>query len=435
MNFKKVFFTVSGMILLLTAVSPAAAEKVVPPPPETRNFDFVKQGELVIYPLFESAGFYYRALPGRLSALAGLRGEFREADGREWRAATIPVIDRPADVLKGSALGLKEGVKYEFRLVDSGGTVVAAKEFRTWSSTVPVARTIDISKFPRENGIIVIREKGTPNGWVRLSVPKGHVLRGVEKAENVILFENAAYVILENAVVEGGTVDAIRVKDSRDVRIVNCDISGWSDPGIRSWRIDRPGQFWSDGKNVNCQAGVAIWTSRNTVVERCYIHDPLSRANSWQFSHPAGPTAIYVRNTLGGNVIRRNDCIGSDEHRFNDVIESSENFDDEGGFFRDSDVSENFLVFGNDDGIELEGGGINVRFFNNRIEGTVCGTSTGSCRFGPMYIFDNLIARHILPICGKQHITRQCIKNTLQPRAAQFAFYVFQPFATKKTLP
>jgi len=395
MMVRRFFSLFSGLFLLLTAAAVPAfsAPKEVPPPAETKLFDFVKSGELVICPLFENAGFYYRALPGRLSGLAGLRGEFRETGGGKWRSATIPVIDRPADVLKGSALGLKEGTKYEFRLVDGGGTVVAAKEFQTWNSNVPVARTVDISRLPRENGIIVIRDKGKPNGWIRLTVPKGYVLRGVENGENVIRFEGAAYVILENAVLEGGSWSAVLVKDSRDVRIVNCEISGWGTPGVRSWRIDRPGQFWVGKANVNYQAGVSISRSLNTVVERCYVHDPKSRANSWQFSHPAGPCAVYASATLGGNVIRRNDFVGSDEHRFNDVIEASENSEDNGGFFRDSDIYENFLAFSNDDGIELEGGGINVRFFNNRIEGTFCGTSTGSCRFGPMLIYDNLIAR------------------------------------------
>ena len=75
--------------------------------------------------------------------------------------------------------------------------------------------------------------------------------------------------------------------------------------------------------------------------------------------------------------------VGSDEHRWNDVIESSNNSAADGGFFRDSDISGNFLAFGNDDGVELEGGGMNVRFYRNKIEGTTCGISTGACMTVP----------------------------------------------------
>jgi hypothetical protein len=49
------------------------------------------------------------------------------------------------------------------------------------------------------------------------------------------------------------------------------------------------------------------------------------------------------------------------------------------------------MAFGQDDGIELDGGQCNVRMFDNRIEQTMVGFSTAPNKRGPSYIFDNLI--------------------------------------------
>ena len=90
-------------------------------------------------------------------------------------------------------------------------------------------------------------------------------------------------------------------------------------------------------------------------------------------------------------MLRYNDVIGSQTHRFNDVIESSQNGALEGGFGTNADIYGNMLIFSQDDAIELEGAQSNVRFFNNRIEQTFCGISTAPNRQGPSYIFNNVI--------------------------------------------
>jgi hypothetical protein len=179
---------------------------------------------------------------------------------------------------------------------------------------------------------------------------------------------------------------------------------------------------------------VSVTRSARTVVERCYIHDPRHRANSWMFSHPAGPTAMHMNSTRGGNVVRWNDFVGSDEHRWNDVIEASSNGSPDGGFFRDSDISGNYLAFGNDDGTELEGGGMNVRFYRNKVEGTLCSVSSAACLLGPQFIFENLVSRpgdeaglalmffknsHGEPQGGKRHF----INNTLYGPASPYGSY------------
>lgn len=127
-------------------------------------------------------------------------------------------------------------------------------------------------------------------------------------------------------------------------------------------------------------------------IERCNIHDPRDRANPWFFSHPSGPQAIFI-GRCHQTVIRWNDFIGSNQHRWNDGIEGWGNFAYTGGFAQDADIYGNVIAFGNDDGIELDGGQNNVRLFGNWIEGFYCGVSTVPCLRGPSYIFNNLITR------------------------------------------
>jgi hypothetical protein len=91
--------------------------------------------------------------------------------------------------------------------------------------------------------------------------------------------------------------------------------------------------------------------------------------------------------------IRYNDFIGGDVHRWNDVIECQGNGNPVGGLYRNAEVYGNTLALANDDGIELEGGEINTRFFGNRIENTLCGVSSGCCTRDPSYIFNNLVWR------------------------------------------
>ena len=92
------------------------------------------------------------------------------------------------------------------------------------------------------------------------------------------------------------------------------------------------------------------------------------------------------------NVIRNNEIVGSETHWWNDVIEGSGNPFTNGGPYRDTDVHGNTLVFGSDDGTELDGGAINVRYWDNHIEHVHSGISSDPNRMGPTYIFRNLTA-------------------------------------------
>ena len=141
-------------------------------------------------------------------------------------------------------------------------------------------------------------------------------------------------------------------------------------------------------------------------VERCYFHEPRGRANSWYYSHPAGPEGVMMAHAAGSTVIRWNDFIGSDDHRWNDAVEGRGNFSHDGGFNRTGDVYGNFMTYCNDDCVEMDGGQRNVRNFDNRYEGALCGVSVQGCMVGPSYVYRNLFSG----MCGEFGEAGQTLK-------------------------
>ena len=358
-------------------------------------------GEIQIMPTFNSCSYYYRQ-----SGDAALRIEYKRTSETGWRSAHATVCDQPEEIHKGSLFNLDEDVEYQIRILSgSNNKVVAQTVFRTWNSSPRIAKTIDLSTLPNtaQDGI-VITEQGAPEAWIKYTAPADWIvrrtLRNADTQDGAIVLKEAKYIILENLTVEGGKRHAILVDNCDFIRILNCDLSGWGRTGVQIFDNPTPGGADnnplghykdSEGNWINLDGGIQIIKSYATVVERCYIHDPRGRANAWMFSHPTGPQAIVADHTRGGNVIRWNDLIGSDEHRWNDVIECGGNSSPQGGLFRDSDVIGNYLSLCNDDGIELEGGGMNLRFIGNKLEGTR-GISFGANLIGPQYAIGNISA-------------------------------------------
>ncbi|MCL2710189.1 MAG: hypothetical protein FWE95_04850 [Planctomycetaceae bacterium] len=355
--------------------------------------------EIKTVPSFNSCSYYFR-LPDVV--LPYVHVSYKRVDEPNWHRAHPTVWDQPEKIHKGSLFNLDEDTEYQIRIT---GTIASppsnfrlSTTFRTWRSDPPIAKTIDLSTIPSTaSDGIVITEQGTPDGWIKYTAPADWVvrrtLRDNDRQEGAIVLTEAKYIILENLTVEGGHRHAILVDNCDFVRILNCDLSGWGRVGEQRFdEVERSGVYYdAAGRMINYDAGVYIRRSFGTVVERCYVHDPRGRSTPWMFSHAAGPQAIVVDHTRGGNVVRWNDFVGSDEHRWNDVIECLSNSSPIGGFYRDSDIIGNFLAFANDDGVELEGGGINLRFIGNKVEGVLCGISFGASIVGPQYAIGNLI--------------------------------------------
>ncbi|WP_294435543.1 right-handed parallel beta-helix repeat-containing protein [uncultured Victivallis sp.] len=388
---------------------------------------------LRLVPLFRGCSYYWRG-----EASGTVTPFFRAIDSTRWSAGIPPVHDRDRKEYRGSIVHLEEDRAYEFELRDAKGKLLPGSRgtFRTWKSAVPVARTVvlDESNF---DGHLEITAKGRPDGWIRYTAKPGFVLTNPRQAANkektvahdnsdaMINLRNAEYILIDNLTVRGGMSHVIHVENSSHIRIANCDIAGWGRVGVQ--RFDRNGRFFpvgvpvpEDYYGINFDAAIHLKNSANVVIERNYIHDPLSRANSWLYAHPAGPEAVavqMVRNT----VLRYNDFIGSDEHRFNDAVEGMGNFHPQGGFNTDAEIYGNFMIFCNDDNIELDGGQQNVRCFRNRFEGALCGVSIQGCMTGPSYLYENLTSE-----MGDEQGTTQLILKTASRRSGKYAAsYVF----------
>jgi len=335
-----------------------------------------------LVPLFRSCSYYFASPPRD-----GLAVEFRQGGATDWRKAFPPVYVREDGMYRGSVVRLDEDTAYELRVVDGGGVALAQGEFRTWASAVPVAETIvlDEASF---TGSLRITRSGTAEGWVRYTAKDGFVLRNDRKGP-LIELARAKYILLDGLTLRGGLKEAITIKQCQHVRILNCDIAGWGRPGTQ--RFDLNGMFYTGADEaINWDTGILVGRSLGTVIERCYVHDPVTTANSWYYAHPAGPQAVGIDKPRS-TVLRYNDFVGSDVHRWNDATEGAGNFDSDGGFNRDADIYGNFACFANDDAIEIDGGQINVRVFDNWYEGCLCGVSIQGCMSGPSYVFDNLL--------------------------------------------
>jgi len=365
-----------------------------------------------LVPLFNSCSYYFTSPPR-----PDLAVQFRERDASEWHKAYPPVHFAADGMYRGSVVRLEEDTSYELRIIESGGKVLAQNEFRTWRSDVPVAETIvlDESNF---GGSLRITRSGTPDGWIRYVAKDGFILRN-DRSGPLIELLGARHVILEGLTLRGGLQTAVRVQNCRHVRIINCDIAGWGRRGKQ--RFDLNGAFYTaDGRQINWDTGIVINRSFGTVVERCYIHDPVTTANSWYYAHPAGPQAVGIAKPQS-TVLRHNDFVGSDAHRWNDATEGEGNFHSDGGFNRDADIYGNFACFANDDAIEIDGGQTNVRVFDNWYEGCLCGVSIQGCMSGPSYVFDNLMVN----MGDERGLAGQTIKtssNESGPGAVSFIF-------------
>lgn len=351
-----------------------------------------------VEPTFESCSYY---LSGAEDAECQVFYRLLSVDGT-WRKAYKPYFDAEGKELRGSLVRLEAGREYDIFAVLGQDTLRTT--FTTWSDEPVVGRRIKISRLKKEkDGSIVIKGlHGTSAAWIEVVGDK--MVKAGKEGEAAILIDDCSYVIFNNLTVRGGRLHGIKTgKRAENIRFQNCDISHWGREAVSQdsigWYLD------SDGNTINNDAGLCIYKSHNIVLERSYIHDPNGRTNTWSgivktgpwtgreyvFTHPQGPNAVYVMQSRGGIVLRHNDLVGSQTHRYNDPVEAWQNKDVYGGFAFDADIYGNVMAFGQDDAIELDGGQCNVRVYDNRIEQTYCGISTAPNRRGPSYIFCNLL--------------------------------------------
>lgn len=341
--------------------------------------------------------------------------EYAAAGSSVWKRAYAPVYITNATDKNGnpytpgcyttSITGLAENTAYQVRAILSKGETERYNDelILTWNSNPEIAQEVTLADLGyTDNGALTLDgSTNTSDGWLKIS---GGTINGGKQAEAALSIVGAKNIILENVTITGGKNHGVWIDaDSSQIRLVNCDISGWGRTGTltditsATDTTTRVSYVDDEGNSINYDAGIKVWGSQVTV-ERCYIHAPNGDSTpwagtknglEWTSSHPRGMCGIFAKAV--NSVVRYNDIVGSEEHRFNDGIESYGNSKNYGGFAKDSDIYGNLIAFGQDDGTEMDGGAQNLRFYNNRITNFYSGISTATNVIGPSFVFNNVV--------------------------------------------
>jgi hypothetical protein len=277
-------------------------------------------------------------------------------------------------------VGLTPDTEYEIRLTRGGmSTQLTA---RTRSEALKVGKTTYLKPGVLSE-TVHIKEPGQPDSWhlVMSEVGSKTTIDPQNTADYNIVVE-APYVILRGLELKNARVHGVLIKEEvHDVVVEACRITHWGrSGGSRSF-----GNVGSSDSAIYAEVG----TSR-LVLQRNLIENPRGASNDWDTGHPSGPQGITLINSRGGNIIRYNEIISTEDHGFNDAIGGSSNFSFQGSPNRDSDIYGNLISNVWDDAIESEGANMNVRIWGNYIHHTFQHVAVATTSKGPLYIFRNV---------------------------------------------
>ena len=327
-------------------------------------------------PTYGCAGLYWKT---QESGPCTVR--YREESGKNWKNGLDLVYDARDQEYRGSIVDLKPGTGYLVELSDKSSKVQIS--FETRSDNFPVGKTSVLPAGESDNTII-ITESGTPEAYHLVTVPSGS--KSVLNLKNVGKYGievDADYVIIRGAEIRNAAVHGIIIRKNRhDIVVEQCYIAFWG-------RLGGPHTYGNleggSDSGIYAESGTS-----NLTIQRNLIEDPRGASNDWETGHPDGPQGITVIESLGGNVIRFNDIVSTEDHGFNDGIGGSGNFSFTGNMNRDSDIHGNIIRNAWDDAIESEGGNMNVRIWGNFMHFFYNAIATASTSRGPVYIFRNV---------------------------------------------
>ena len=334
-------------------------------------------------PTFHCISVYWSTRGG--SADKDVLVDYRPKGTSEWlQALTMrynPISTTTEDKAdyRGSIVNLTPDTEYEIHLTLEGTFVTRTLEARTWSEDFPIGATVKVGN---QRGRYDITVSGTADAYL-LYDGTGSTIN-VKNNYDYCIFINASYVVVRGFNLQGARNHGIYIEGGHDIIIEDCDISNWGDS-------DSGGIF---GKNIRSGIFSPYSELKRVIIQRCKIHHPRYDTNSWAEDnngyHPKGPQCIAFRNSAGNNVIRYNDCWSDAEHYFNDPIGYGSNASYRGFPGPDSDIYCNYVADCWDDGIEAEGGGRNVRIWNNYMERCLMAIGNAPVSIGPTYIWRNV---------------------------------------------
>ena len=353
----------------------------------------ISVGRLELHPTFENCGVYINRLPAERGKKLKAAFFFRKQGTKAFQEALPPSEVKQENAWRGSLLFLEENTPYDFKAVITGEGNYRDEvkgTFRTLNSRVPF-ETCVIPAGPMKTPI----RSGKPGKYVRYTSNGATVTAPGKGILAVFDLTDKENIIFDNMVIDArGAQIVFNLLNSKNIIIRNCEIFNFGRDAVGTvlYGVDEyysGGARGKDGKLLYDDLAFKLVKTQNVLIEKCLVHDPVFSAQTWVHAHPSGPGCLKVTDTRG-TVVRWNDFAGRDKARFIDHIIGPPNTALRGGFGRDADVYGNLMVFSNDDGAELEGGGMNIRCYGNRIEGVLSGISTGPISLGPTYVMANL---------------------------------------------
>jgi len=307
---------------------------------------------------------------------------YKETSAEIWNEGLDLVYDSRQGEYRGSIINLSPNVEYLVELsTNSANTQI---KFKTRNDIFPIGKTTILPEGETDQTII-ITASGTPDAYHLVTVPE--LARSVLNLKNVYnsgIEIDADYVIVRGVEIRNAKVDGIRIKRNRhDIVIEQNFITFWG-------RLGGPRTYGNLEGGTDSGVYAEEGTS-NLTIQRNLIEDPRGAANDWETGHPTGPQGISIIQSLGGNVIRYNDILSTEDHGFNDAIGGGRNYSEVGNMNRDSDIYGNLIRSVWDDAIESEGANMNVRIWGNYAHFFFNGIATASTTFGPLYIFRNVL--------------------------------------------
>lgn len=325
---------------------------------------------------FECSGIYWKTGengPGRI--------RYKGASENSWKNGYDLVYDKRTGEYRGSIVGLSPSSSYQVEL--SNNTSKATLKFTTRNDRFPVGKTT-ILPAGESDKTIVISESGTPEAYHLVTVPEGSksILNLKNVGRNGIEID-ADYVIVRGVEVRNAAIHSILIKkDRHDIVVEQCHLTYWG-------RLGGPVTYG----NIEGGSDSGIYAENGTsnlTIQRNLIEDPRGASNDWETGHPSGPQGVTIVQSKGGNVIRYNDIVSSEDHGFNDAIGGGSNYSYVGNMNRDSDIYGNIIRNVWDDAIESEGGNMNVRIWGNYMHYFFNGVATATTTWGPLYVFRNV---------------------------------------------
>ena len=255
---------------------------------------------------FECAGLYWKTQDDGVCKI-----RYKEVGKDRWKEGLDLVYDLRDGEYRGSIIGLSPNTEYQAELATSDSKTQF--QFATRDDNFPVGKTTILPQGESDTTVI-ITESGTPEAYHLVTVPyNSKSALNLKNAYPHGIEINADFVIVRGVEIRNAAIHGIIIMQKRhDIIIEQCHITFWG-------RMGGPRTYGNleggTDSGIFCEEGC-----QNITIQRNLIDNPRGGSNDWETGHPSGPQGITFRQSRGGNVIRYNDILSTEDHGFNDGI-------------------------------------------------------------------------------------------------------------------